>query len=177
MKKYKDIISGSFLFVVGLVYFALSFTIKLSFIDRVVGSRMFPQIIGILMMALSLYIVISGVLSLRRAEAAAKQESEKTLMEKGEEAENAGEDTSRKGSIKVVLVLLSFGLYCLLLDGIGFSISTILYLFSQMILMGDGKPSVKRLAFYAALSVAVSVCVYYMFNTGFNLILPKASWF
>lgn len=177
MKKYKDIISGSFLFVVGLVYFALSFTIKLSFIDRVVGSRMFPQIIGILMMALSLYIVVTGVISLKKSEAAPKKDSEKTLMEKGEEAENAGEDTSRKGAIKVLLVLVSFGLYCLLLDGVGFNAATILYLFSQMVLMGDGKPSVKRIVFYIVLSVIVSVCVYYMFNTGFNLILPKASWF
>lgn len=165
------------MFVVGLVYFVLSFTINLTFIDRVVGSRMFPQIIGILMMALSAYIVINGIFSLKKSEAGPKSESEKTLMEKGEEAESAGEDTSRKGALKVLLVLISFGLYCLFLDGIGFNAATIIYLFSQMVIMGDGRPSNKRLIFYAVLSVIVSLCIYYMFNTGFNLILPKASWF
>ena len=98
MKKYKDIISGSFLFVVGLVYFALSFTINLTFIDRVVGSRMFPQIIGILMMALSLYIVVTGILSLKKSEAAPKDESEKTLMEKGAEKANGRGPDGRRGS-------------------------------------------------------------------------------
>ena len=50
MKKYKDIIMGAVLFAVGLIYFLMSFSIKLTYIDQIVGSRMFPQICGVVLM-------------------------------------------------------------------------------------------------------------------------------
>lgn len=41
-KKYKDVIVGIVLAALSVIYLLLSFQIKLTNIDRVVGSRMFP---------------------------------------------------------------------------------------------------------------------------------------
>lgn len=63
------------------------------------------------------------------------------------------------------------------MDKIGFTISSILYLFSQMVVMGKWPVSKKSMILYLMISVAVSAVIYVMFNRVFMLILPKAGWF
>lgn len=180
MKKYKDIIIGAFLFAVGLVYFIMSFSIKLTYIDQIVGSRLFPQICGTVFMGLSLWLAVTGVIRLWQS---------RSNEEMGHRAELDGEETSgRLGdgeckthmvspAVKTLLVLVSFAVFCWLLDKIGFVMDAFLYLFSQMLLIAGRKLSVKDIVVYLALSMVLSAGIYYLFDKGFSLMLPKAGWF
>ena len=80
-KKYKDIIVGSVLAALSVAYLLLSFQIKLTNIDRVVGSRMFPQICGTIILILSVCLIVGGVQKAKQAEPEKAGEKEKWGME------------------------------------------------------------------------------------------------
>lgn len=156
-KKYKDVIIGAVLAVLSTGYLLMSFQIKLTNIDRVVGSRMFPQICGTIILILSVCLIVGGMQRAKKAQ-----------------PEAAGE---RKNYTRTILVLGSYAAYIFLMDKIGFTVSSILYLFSQMVVMGKWPVSRKSLLLYLVIAVAVSAAIYVMFNNVFMLILPKAGWF
>ena len=170
MKKYKDIIMGAMLFAVGLIYFLMSFSIKLTYIDQIVGSRMFPQICGVVLMGLSMSLAVSAVMHLRQP----RPETDSV------DAEEMGRDREKHvlaPAVKALLVLVSFAVFCWLLDKIGFAFAAFLYLFSQMLLIAGRKLKAKDIVFYLVLSAVLSAGIYYLFYKGFSLMLPKASWF
>mgnify|MGYP004696396821 CR=1 FL=1 len=180
MKKYKDIIAGTVVFIVAAVYFALTFSIKkIVFIDPIVGSARFPQIVAVIMMICAVVIILQGILSIRKSNEA--ESGKKSLMELADEAEEGEQITDkaavRKGNVKVILVLLSFALFCFFMDKIGFGPASFLYLWSQMIIMSHEKESRKRIIFYGLLSLVISAVIFVLFRYGFGLILPKAMWF
>lgn len=156
-RNYKEVIIGSILAVLSVIYLLLSFQIKLTNIDRVVGSRMFPQICGTIILILSVCLIAEG-------------------MQKAKQAgtEDTGE---KKNYTRTVLVLGSYAAYIFLMDKIGFAASSVIYLFSQMIVMGKWPVSRKTAGFYLIMAVIISVVIYVTFNNGFMLILPKAGWF
>jgi len=175
MKKYKDIIMGAVLFAVGLIYFLMSFSIKLTYIDQIVGSRMFPQICGVVLMGLSMSLAVSAVMHLRQP----RPETDSVDVE--EMADRVmGRDREKHvlaPAVKTLLVLVSFAVFCWLLDKIGFAFAAFLYLFSQMLLIAGRKLKAKDIVFYLVLSAVLSAGIYYLFYKGFSLMLPKASWF
>ena len=182
MRRFKDIFVGAIVMAFGVFYFSQTLSIrKIPYIDPVVGSAMFPRIIAGIIFACGLAILIQGIRSLGNT-GNNSPESAKTIMEEADEAENgtpekADKADRKKGSIKVVLVLLSFALYAFFMDKIGFAVASGLYMFSQMILMDSKRPTAKRMVFYAVLSAVLSAAVFALFRYGFGLILPKARWF
>ena len=73
---------------------------------------------------------------------------------------------------------LTFGLiflYLLIMPYLGFTISTVLYLFAQITLLSN-KRGWKNLLFYFGLSVVIGVIVFFAFAKGFNLSLPVNHW-
>lgn len=156
-KRYKDVVVGSVLAVLSVIYLMLSFQIKLTNIDRVVGSRMFPQICGTIILILSICLIAGGIKKARKAE-----------------PEPAGE---KKNYTRTILVLGSYAAYIFLMDKIGFTIASIIYLFSQMAVMGKWPADKKSMILYLVISVIVSAVIFVTFNNVFMLILPKAGWF
>lgn len=156
-KRYKDVIIGGILAVLSVIYLAMSFQIKLTNIDRIVGSRLFPQICGILILFLSICLIVSGI---------------RNAVRKGELG--IGEKVNYT---KTVLVLGGFAAYIFLMDKIGFTLASVLYLFSQMIVMGKWPVSKKSMGLYLVISVVSALVIYVMFNRVFMLMLPKARWF
>lgn len=156
-KKYKDVVVGSVLAVLSVIYLLLSFRIKLTNIDRVVGSRLFPQICGTIILVLSICLIVGGIQSMKKAE-----------------PEKAG---GKKSYTRTILVLGSYACYIFLMDKIGFTISSVIYLFSQMVVMGKWPAGRKSMLLYLVIAVAVSAAIYVLFNNVFMLILPKAGWF
>lgn len=180
MKRYKDIIAGSVLLALSAFYFSQTFLIKkIAFIDPLVGSARFPQIIAIILMICAAIIIFQGIASLKAQKETI--EAHKTLMEIADEAENGEETTSkaqiRKGNFKVFLVLGSFAVFCFLMDKIGFGAASFLYLWSQMVIMSHDKQNWKSLLVYGGLSLVLAIGIFAMFRYGFGLILPKALWF
>ena len=165
-------IAGIILFAFGFAYFSISFSIKRTYIDQVVGSRLFPQICGSLLMGLSLMLIAAAIFRLHRNEHSSinqDQNSEKT--------EKMEKRSGLSPAVKTLLVLLCFALFAWLLDKIGFALAAFLYLFSQMVLMSGRKLTKKSLLFYFVLSLALSGGIYLLFQKGFSLMLPKARWF
>lgn len=207
MKKYKDIMMGTILFIVGLIYFIMSFSIKLTYIDRIVGSRVFPQICGVILIGLSLWLVVSGVRRLRGfggAEGAVQTGALETGTLETRDLETEALETGLEGAgvermgpevmserigkrecgtgwippaVKTLLVLVSFAVFCWLLNKLGFALASFLYLFSQMLLISGKKLAVKDIVCYLILSIVLAAGIYYLFYRGFSLMLPKAGWF
>ena len=165
-KSQQDILAGGVLLLFSICYLALSCSIKLTYIDQIVGSRKFPQICGIIMAFLAILLMIGGI------------RGNKGMAGEAETVESAGtEKASMTGFYKTILVLVSYAVFIWLLDKIGFTIAAGLYLFSQMLLMTGKKPQARRVLFYALLSAAFAIGIYLLFYKGFSLILPRASWF
>lgn len=154
-QKNKDVIIGIILSVLSCIYLALSFQIKRSNIDRIVGSRMFPQICGTLVLLLSVWLIFSGLRNVGQTE----------------------EIREKRGFFRTAIVLGSYAAYIFVMDKIGFTGASVLYLFSQMAVMGKPSPGKKTLMLYFVISVAVSLGIYLLFNQVFMLMLPKAGWF
>ena len=179
MRRFKDIVIGAIVMVFGVFYFSQTLSIKkIPYIDPVVGSALFPRIVAGVIVACGLAILIQGIRNAGKSEDKSP-ESAKTILEEADEAENGTPEKAdkKKGSIKVVLVLLSFALYAFFMDKIGFAVASGLYMFSQMILMDSEKPTAKRMILYAVLAAVLSAAVFALFRYGFGLILPKARWF
>lgn len=180
MKKYKDIIAGSVLLAVSLFYLSQTFSVKkIAFIDPLVGSARFPQIVASILILCSVVIIMQGIMALNRATVI--EMGKKSLIEAADAAEN-GEDSSdrlseRKGNIKILMVLGSFAVFAFLMDKIGFALASFLYLWSQMVIMSHDKQSVKSVSLYGVLSLVIAAVIYVLFRYGFGLILPRALWF
>lgn len=190
-KGKKDLMAGCVLVVFSAVYFALSFQIKLTSIDRIVGSRMFPQILGVCMFLLGICLIVGGIAAMKRERKASATQAEHQEATENvdsrvaammKNAEEAGEEALKAKDTKNVIwktigVFGSFALYIVLLDKIGFTIASTLYLFSQMIMMAKEPIPKKNYVVYAIISVVTAVVLYLMFVKGFKLILPQAGWF
>lgn len=158
MLRRKNFISGSVIFIVSLLMMIHSFSIRLTNIDKIVGSRLFPQIILALLMIFSLWLIAGEVRQQRKGIVG--------------DADEGGE---RAVLLKVGLVFLALAVYIILLGSAGFLIGTILYLFSQMYLLEarEGRHYLQ----YAVLSVIVTAAIYLIFTKGFHLVLPRGNLF
>ena len=152
---------------------------------------MFPQILGVCMFLLGICLIAGGIAAMKRERKASDTQAEHQEATENvdsrvaammENAEEAGEEALKAKDTKKVIwktigVFGSFALYIVLLDKIGFTIASILYLFSQMIMMAKKPISKKNYVVYAIISVVTAVVLYLMFVKGFKLILPQAGWF
>ena len=162
--KNKNLVAGGFLFIVGLIYFLLSFQIQLTSIDKLVGSRLFPQIIGILIMFFSGWLVIDNLMKNKKSEKAERQ-----ITEDGKALTDNKPKSNNKNTF---LVLTSLAAYIFLMEKIGFLVSTLIYLISQMALLEKGKENRNYLK-YLVVAIISSIAIYVLFTTVFNMVLPR----
>ncbi|MFQ3621011.1 MAG: tripartite tricarboxylate transporter TctB family protein, partial [Spirochaetales bacterium] len=78
-------------------------------------------------------------------------------------------DAQKKRRKRVQLTFLLILLYLILLEPIGFLITTTLYLFFQFWVLSKGKP---KLPLYGIIAILTSLGVYYLFVRVFILFLP-----
>ncbi|MDO4305463.1 MAG: tripartite tricarboxylate transporter TctB family protein [Eubacteriales bacterium] len=151
MKKYKEVISGTIIFIFAAVYFGIGLTIP-EFNDGFISSDFMPKLYGIILMALSAVQIFMGAKGLK----------------------NEGEDQKEGGSFLVPEVVITFVflvLYVALLNVLGFLFSTILFLLGMVTLF---TPKEKRnIIKIVLISVVFSVVVYLIFVKGFGLTLPE----
>lgn len=70
-----------------------------------------------------------------------------------------------------LLTIGTFILYILLYNTVGFLISSVVYLFVQMLILSD--KTNRKPWIFALIAVMFSVLVYFLFTRGFSLLLPK----
>ncbi len=157
--KYRDTISGTVMTLLAAGYLAGSFQIR-SYGDAAVDSRFFPQILGVMLLVLSITQLILGVKKLKAG----------TGTEETAEAAPAGEAPGRF-NYKVILTLAVILAYIVLINRLGFVISSSLFLIAQTRIMAERKTW--RPLFTILVSVVFSYVINRIFVDGFSLILPE----
>ncbi len=152
IKKYGDIIAGSFMILFAAAMYVSSLDIKMLTVSRI-GAAFMPQIAAILFAVTGVIIVLDGIKTMR--EAAGRNQDEKP------------EPVRAKA---VVATLASILAYVLLLEKIGFVIMTTLYLFAQFNILAD--KTERKIPMFLITAVVVSVVVYWVFVNAFQLMLP-----
>jgi uncharacterized membrane protein YidH (DUF202 family) len=156
-KKFKDLILGLVMLAFSGFYYFYATQIKTrpKLTPSYSNAQIIPKLLGLLLAALSLILIVQGIRHLR----------DKSQSEKKEKAEKND----------VAAVALTFGLiiaYTILLaNGLGFILSTIIYLFSQMLVLSP-KEKRKPLLF-AVIAVVFTFLVFIAFRIGLQQILPR----
>ncbi len=122
-KRYKDAVIGAVLAVFSHIPGPFHSRSKRSNIDRVVGSRMFPQICGT---------VVPGPQHLA--------DCERTKSARGQGKEGREAETARAGGCTRTVIVLRelLAAYIFLMDKLGFTAFLRPHLFNQMLVMGSG---------------------------------------
>jgi putative tricarboxylic transport membrane protein len=158
MGKKRDLIIGAAFLAFSVAVFIASFGIRRLVVVRI-GSAFVPQLAAILLGALSILLIVQTLLSLRTV-------SEAEVPAKKEEQDRA-EIKRRNFSVSATLVLIL--VYLVLLQPVGFLLTTAVYLFAQFIVLSRKKPNYPL---YAVLAIGTSVIIYYLFVKVFILFLP-----
>ena len=161
MKKYSDIISGAVLFVLAAVYYVMATQIKQynSGLPGIITSDFIPKVYGIAVMVLSAILIFRGIRDLKKARA---QEAGET-----EEASRFPVDPA------IILVFLLLVIYVALLDTVGFTImSTLFVLGLSYLLLPKAKHTPKTCVAVFAVALPFSVAITLIFVKGFSLTLP-----
>ncbi len=151
IKKYGDIISGSFIIAVSVLIFVLSFSIK-QFETEGVGAAFMPRVVSVFFLLLGIALVKGGI---------------KTYKNFKEGSNEASLSDYRAVFYTLILLLL----YVSLLSTVGFIIMSTIYLFLQFIIVS--RKEERNFVLFGILSVVTSLGAYYLFLMAFNVILPS----
>jgi hypothetical protein len=156
-ERYKDLISGAALILLG-IYIALeSGNIKGHAQSNIVNAQLIPRIIGITL------IVISGITFIKALV--------KLLLYRKTERNTPAKQRDDRITLGCTAALLI--LYALMFRPLGFIVSSMIYLFLQVLVLTPGEKRTRRvLPIAAAVSVIVTVLVYIGFRYGLEILLP-----
>jgi len=155
-KKCKDLILGIFMLAFGAAYTFYAQQIKILKINMkhasYAGPRLIPTMLGCLLMFLALCCIYQGIKKMRKHDGAKEQ------MDKA-------------GTMAVILTFACIVGYIMLLPMLGFCLSTMIYLFLQMLVMA---PKEKRnYLLFAIVTVVFTAFVFVAFRMGLNQLLPR----
>jgi small-conductance mechanosensitive channel len=157
IKKYGDVISGAFCFLVSLILFILTFSFKRLTISKI-GSEFMPRIVLGLLMFLSIIVILEGM-------------KKSKFIEFDKTNNNNGITINSIIHNPVFLTLLLIMTYIALLEKLGFLIMTALYLFIQFNILA--KREERKQKIFALVAIISSASIYFIFVKGFELILPS----
>ena len=155
-KKCKDLILGivMLLFSGFYLYYAQQIKTRPKLTPSYASARIMPTLLGVLLAILSVVCIAQGI---RKMKASDKEESGK----KGDKGD-------------VVAVVLTFAViigYTLIMPTLGFCLSTVIYLFLQMLILA---PKEKRnYLLFAIVAVVFTAIVFVAFRIGLQQLLPR----
>ncbi len=145
---------GFLLFSIGV--WIASFSIKHLVVARI-GSAFVPQLAATLLALLSITLILQAIF-----QAPASTSRQGKLTEQDAEAAS-----KRKKRVRLTFLLILF--YLVLLEPVGFLITTTLYLFFQFWVLSRRQPN---LPLYGIIAISTSIIIYYLFVKVFVLFLP-----
>ena len=163
MKKYRDILSGTVLFLLAAAYFVMAMDIKQYNAGQpgIITSDFIPKIYGIAVMALSAILVVRGVVQLKK--------DRRSGADRGETA--AGPRFPVQPEILLVFLLLV--VYVALLPTVGFVImSTLFILGLSCVLLPKHRRTPKYCLAVLAVAALFTAAITLIFVQGFSLTLP-----
>lgn len=158
--KNKNIQSGIFLLLVSVVMFVATLSFK-QLTTSQVGPAFMPQIISALIGLMSIAIIIEGY---RKVKSGTKGDPD----EEGEEVQGNAKEISYRPVIQSFVLM---AIYVAVMPVVGFLITTMLYMFLQMMILSS-KPE-RRWLLFAIVSVVASSVIYYVFRNVFYIMLPS----
>lgn len=156
INKYGDIISGIFFFLLAVVYTCDISSIQIK-AAATVDAAFIPRLLAVSMLVLSALIVVNGVTRLRRG------------------LTNGGEAASVLLKPVLFTLLLLF-LYVSLLETAGFSISTVSYLFLQVLVLSPRRTG-RDILWFAVLAVGLTLLLRWLFVNLLMVMLPEGILF
>ena len=156
-KKCKDLILGVAMLALSAFYLIFAFQIKTrpKLVPSYSSAQIVPILLGVLLAILSVILIVQGV---RKMRAYKPQE--------GEDKKSSREDT-----ISVALTVAVILLYILIMQPLGFCLSTVIYLFLQMVVLA---PKDKRnYLLFAIVAVVFTALIFVAFRMGLQQMLPR----
>ena len=118
------------------------------------SAQIMPTLLGVILAVLSIVCIIQGIRRMK--------------------APDEAEETKKKGKGDLMAVVLTFAViigYILVMPTLGFILSTILYLFLQMLILA---PAEKRnYVLFAIVAVVFTALVFVAFRVGLQQLLPR----
>ncbi len=148
MSKKADLISGLIFFVVGLIFFLSTLGMKRPRLG--LGSAGFPRLVTLCLILCAAILIVRALI--------AREKVEQTVRMK------------RSFVLGFLGCVVLFILYVYLLRKFGFLILTPFFLFFAMYFFGS-----RRYVMNAAVSVVISLVLYYVFTLVFKVPLPRFS--
>jgi len=154
----KNLVTGLISLVLGVVYLFMTLRLPDVSIGDPLGPKLFPMIVGVGAL-LSGVLLVAG--ELRAAKSGRRQRADE---------ETAVERSARKALYgKIGLTILAGLVYGLLLDTVGYLISTFVFMMILMCLVN----TIRRMAENTIISLGFSVITYVLFATIFQVSLPR----
>lgn len=155
-KKCRDLILGIVMLAFSVFYLVFSQQIKTrpKLTPAYASAQIMPKLLGILLAVLSVICIIQGIRRLKSADSE-------------QEAENAA-----KGDKTAVLLTFAVIIgYVLAMNAAGFILSTVIYLFLQMLILA---PADKRnYLLFTIVAVVFTAIVFVAFRIGLQQLLPR----
>lgn len=149
IKKYNDVISSVAFIMFSLVIFIYSFNIKKLTMTKI-GADAAPKIVAILIFICGGVLLVSSLYKLK--------DQPKSSM-----------DFSKYKN--PIIILGMFLIYLLIMNSIGFLISTTIFLYLSFTLFTTN--NLKKQIIHIVLSILITISVYLLFSNLLNLFLPK----
>lgn len=153
LNKYRDYIVGVAFLVLSIVLIVMAQALPASAVMEI-GPDFMPTVIGVIMLVLSVVLLVMAFAN------------RKTVQ---------GEEVKDDAEYKRVLLSLLLSLaYVFLLQPVGFILSTLVYLFFQMMVLAPDEKRTKKEAIRCAIIVVIfTFVVFFLFRYGFKIILPR----
>ena len=152
-----NLYAGVFSLVYGIVLFVMTAMMNAPHKPNDVGADFLPRIIAILIIALSMGYLATTLVGIQRAR--------KTGRDDAQPAE-------KRNVKRIIITMALLVTYVALMNTVGFLITTIVYLFLQMMILGHN-PTKKQIILYAVIAVVAPIIINYVFVNGFQLLLPE----
>jgi len=153
MKKYMDIISGTFILLLSLVLFAGTYSI-VSFADSKYGASTTPRVVSIIMAILSIILIINGI---------GKLKVENRVSDEASANQN---NTNKITYYTLGLITI----YIALIKVLGFPVMTAIYIALQLFILSGMK--IKKLLLGAMVGIVSSTLIYLIFSKALYIQLP-----
>ena len=156
-KKCKDLILGivMLLFSGFYLFYAQQIKTRPKLTPSYASARIMPTLLGVLLAVLSVFCIIQGIRQMRAPE---KQDAKAKKLDRGD----------------VMAVVFTFAViigYILIMPILGFILSTVIYLFLQMLILA---PAEKRnYVLFAIVAVVFTAIVFVAFRIGLQQLLPR----
>ena len=179
----KDIYSSVFFIVLAVAYYFQTYNIRSykSFDVTVLTSASIPRVLAVILLVLSIIQIVSCLKVKERKENIIGNSEEGTLkkeetaeldIEKELKIAQKNEENENYDIKDIIFTVIFLIVYLLMMDSLGFVISTFLYMVAQITLMTKRAERKKKILFCIVLSAISSFLIFYLFNDVLGMILP-----